>query len=716
MLVYSESCGAKLGEFPVATGSGRVPPQSAVDSSGNLYIPVTNAGKVQRCTPTGTCEDLITGLTRPVSTALDSAGNLYVSSGTTSCSFISEGKLVKYKPDGLGGFTEVGAFASLTSNVSTVAVNKSTNEVFVGRGCNASFEIEKYSAGGAKLASFGSGFGAGGNAIYNQIAIDETSGKVYATDNGNFKTQVYTYTAPALTHLALTTSAAPGTVECEVVGEGGGFEPCTPGLDYETGTEITLKAIPGANSEFVKWSAATGSAETPCLNQTTTTCTLKLEAASSANAEFELSGFPLTIEPAGNGEGSVASTESGLGSEPIDCGSHCSELFNASEVVHLTATPEGGHSTFTGWSAIEGAAGTCTGTESPCEVTMSEAIKLQATFELEEFELTISENGPGSVSAECNSAPCPPLTEIPYGTQVKLTAEPNVGAETTALEGTGGSATGNCNLGTESCEFTLTENSSVNAEFALETFDLELNESGPGSLSAECEEGSGFEACTSPLSELDYGTEVKVTAIPDPNAETTEFKGTGSASGCEAEGSPCTFKIEEDSSVTAVFALEAVSLQVNITGEASEECEDATEGGGLGSCAATYPYGHTVKVVVSPEANWELTALSGEGSAAGNCTLGAGTCEFAIEAPSTVNATAEPEAGTAELKAFKGGNGKGTVTSTPAGINCGTSCTEDGEIFWSAKRSRSKRHPRNRALSSRAGAPTAPRSTPPNAK
>ena len=64
-----------------------------------------------------------------------------------------------------------------------------------------------------------------------------------------------------------------------------------------------------------------------------------------------------------------------------------------------------------------------------------------------------------------------------------------------------------------------------------------------------------------------------------------------------------------------------------------------TEGGGPGACAASYPYGHTVKVILSPETHWELTALSGTGSAETHCTIGTGSCEFAIEAASAVNAT-----------------------------------------------------------------------------
>ena len=71
----------------------------------------------------------------------------------------------------------------------------------------------------------------------------------------------------------------------------------------------------------------------------------------------------------------------------------------------------------------------------------------------------------------------------------------------------------------------------------------------------------------------------------------------------------------------ATSTLEQVSLALNsVTGEFASElkCEDVTEGGGPGACAASYPYGHTVKVdALSPETDWELEPRSAApGSAA----------------------------------------------------------------------------------------------------
>jgi hypothetical protein len=127
----------------------------------------------------------------------------------------------------------------------------------------------------------------------------------------------------------------------------------------------------------------------------------------------------------------------------------------------------------------------------------------------------------------------------------------------------------------------------VKAKFAAlpEDHSLTVNQtgSGGGTTTVQCEEGSGFETCANPLTELPEGTEVRVTATPDGNSSLDSVSGTGSASACAA--SPCTFTITEDSSLSAEF-----------------------------------------------------------------------------------NELAKP----ATLALFKGGNGAGTVTSNPAGINCGT--------------------------------------------
>lgn len=76
----------------------------------------------------------------------------------------------------------------------------------------------------------------------------------------------------------------------------------------------------------------------------------------------------LTVSKGGSGTGTVTSSPLG-----ISCGSDCSEPFANNTNVTLTAAAAGG-SAFTGWS------GSCSGTSATCNVTMSEARNVTATF------------------------------------------------------------------------------------------------------------------------------------------------------------------------------------------------------------------------------------------------------------------------------------------------------------------------------------------------
>ncbi|MFZ9668522.1 MAG: InlB B-repeat-containing protein [Solirubrobacterales bacterium] len=76
----------------------------------------------------------------------------------------------------------------------------------------------------------------------------------------------------------------------------------------------------------------------------------------------------LTVTKSGGGSGTVQSDPTG-----IDCGETCSANFPTGSPVTLTATAASG-STFTGWSGAG-----CSGTGT-CEVTMSEAKSVDATF------------------------------------------------------------------------------------------------------------------------------------------------------------------------------------------------------------------------------------------------------------------------------------------------------------------------------------------------
>lgn len=91
------------------------------------------------------------------------------------------------------------------------------------------------------------------------------------------------------------------------------------------------------------------------------------------------------------------------------------------------------------------------------------------------------------------------------------------------------------------------------------------------------------------------------------------------------------------------------------------------------TCGVTYP---PLTSIVD-----DLTATPGSGSTfagwSGACTNTTGTCTVTIDTGRSVTATFNPIITSYTLAVTKAGNGTGTVTSTPAGINCGAVCSGD---------------------------------------
>jgi len=156
----------------------------------------------------------------------------------------------------------------------------------------------------------------------------------------------------------------------EKIGTGTGTVTSSPkgidcGSDCEANfadeTKVTLTATPDEGSAFDHWTGS-GCNKGPCV--------VTMSRARTIKAVFDAVGErTLTVSKAGTGTGTVTSAPKG-----IDCGTTCSASFDVGKKVTVFAEAAEG-STFTGFS------GACTGT-GKCQVTMSEARSLTATFEL----------------------------------------------------------------------------------------------------------------------------------------------------------------------------------------------------------------------------------------------------------------------------------------------------------------------------------------------
>ena len=424
---------------------------------------------------------------------------------------------------------------------------------------------------------------------------------------------------------------------------------------YDAGTVVTLTATPATGSDFTGWSGAcTGTA----------TCQVTMDAARSVTATFALEATPtylLSVSLAGAGSGSVSSSPVG-----IDCGSDCSQAYDAGTVVTLTATPATG-SDFTGWS------GACTGTAT-CQVTMDAARSVTATFALEAtptylLSVSLAGAGSGSVSSSPVGIDCGSDCSQAYdaGTVVTLTATPATGSDFTGWSGA-------C-TGTATCQVTMDAARSVTATFALEatpTYLLSVSLAGAGSGSVSSSP-VGIDCGSDCSQAYDAGTVVTLTATPATGSDFTGWSGacTGTAT--------CQVTMDAARSVTATFALEATPtylLSVSLAGAGSGSVSSSPVGIDCGSdCSQAYDAGTVVTLTATPATGSDFTGWSGA------CT-GTATCQVTMDAARSVTATFALEATpTADLSVTQtdspdpvtGGNGvQYFLTVTNAGLDAAT--------------------------------------------
>ena len=192
--------------------------------------------------------------------------------------------------------------------------------------------------------------------------------------------------------------------------------------------------------------ASCGGGESPSTTNTTTP--------TNKTTTIATPTYTITVTKNGGGTGTVSSA-----SNRLNCGSICSEVFNAGIDVVLSAVPSG-VSTFTSWG------GACSGTGTTCTVTMTQASNVSATFILptpQNNTLTVikSGTGTGSVVSSTSGIDCGATcsASIASSISVTLTATPNTGSTFAGWSGA-------CS-GTGACTTPMSQARSVVASFTL---------------------------------------------------------------------------------------------------------------------------------------------------------------------------------------------------------------------------------------------------------
>ncbi len=665
--------------FPDGQGGG-----VTVDSHGDVYVSVPLQEKVEVFSPAGSklTEFKTVKVTGhgPGGIAIASNGDAYVQEFNS--------QVLKYKPsvfpptvsttyalDESAG--EKGVIVPKSANAHGIAIDPANQDLYVAE----TSHIASYEPNGT-LISGTIGEGLVPEPHYFGVAVYGANGDLYVTDANNLKAYVLNPTGTMiLTEVG--DSSHPVCVSGEFTGE-----PCDLAVDQSDGDVYVFHCIfnqSETTSVVYEFNSAGGYLSTIgnkfggvsfLQNSGPSAIAVDNGGASSPNngdvyvtSKEETNGnkvyafgpsteYALEVKKSGAGGGTVTSEPAG-----IDCGPTCSARFTKGEKIKLTATKEAG-SKFEGWSG-----GGCSGTAA-CEVTMSEAESVTATFGLGgpvEYALEVKDEGSGTVTSAPPGIDCGMTcsAEFPEGEVITLTA-----AEGSGYEFTGWSE---CTPlpNPKQCEVTMSAAKTVTATFGVKAkpkFALHVNTVGTGIVTSI--EPAGAINCGSTCeASLEEGVEVELQTVAGTGYEFAGWSG----SGCSGIGT-CKLTMSEAHTVTATFNTKAkpkYALKVSKTGTGAGAVMSEPLGIDCGlTCEAGYEQGVEVELMANAEPGSTFAGWSG-----GGCS-GTGVCEVTMTEAKSVTAefAATP---VYTLSVEKSGTGTGTVVTTkPSGstIDCGGTC------------------------------------------
>lgn len=387
-------------------------------------------------------------------------------------------------------------------------------------------------------------------------------------------------------------------------------------MRFDPGSVVTVIPQPEEDSLFEKWSGAC--AGTPWCNVTMNGPRDLIATFTTFNG----TELPLRFEKKGTGDGYVLFLPIG---NVATCDGECVNSYRPGREVFIYPYP-GARSVFTGWS------GACSGTATPCSVTMSEARQVGATFIDGAIPLTYTAAGSGSGtvrfsppgSLEACATGC--VNHYNQASTVTLTAAP--GADTIF-----GGWSGACS-GTGACTVTMNEARSVAAVFVGRGGGVALNysTSGTGSGVVAFSPNGGSATCAANCANVYMpGTRIKL-SVAQLGARSAFAGWTGA---CRGKGS-CSVRIRKDTPVGAIFReIPVFPLTYVKAGTGTGTVSFTPEGETPGSCASSCSKTFLERSKVT------LTATAAQGSAfagwSGACK-GKRSCRLTMSAARSVTA------------------------------------------------------------------------------
>lgn len=505
-------------------------------------------------------------------------------------------------------------------------INSCSGTCSAGFGHNHVVTLSASAAGGSAFAGWGGACAAAGTNSQCNVTMD-ASKSVTATFNGLQRSLTVNKTGNGAASGLVTSD--PSGISCGNV--------CT--ATYTNGVAVTLFAQSQPGVTFRGW----GVSDCPG----TGTCNLSMNANKTVNPEFTINTYTLSVNKQGSGPGGGTVTSDPAG---ISCGATCSAVYNTGTNVTLYASTATGY-TFTGWGVSD-----CPGT-GPCTLTMSGNKTVSPTFNIRTYVLTVTKqgNGSGTVTSSPGGISCGATCSATYnhGTNVTLTATAAAGSTFT------GWGVSDC-PGTGTCTLPMTATKGVQPTFTLGAQTLSVAKTGPGTGTVSSNP-AGISCGATCSAGFPAGTQVTLTAAPSANSIFTGWSGDCSGT------SPCVVTMSAARNVVADFAIRVHVLSVAKSGAGTGTVTSSPAGISCGaSCSAAYNDGTNVVLTAAPAQGSTFSGWSGA------CT-GTGTCTVSMTAARSVTATFG--LGPQTLTVNKQGAGAGTVTSNPAGISCGATCS-----------------------------------------
>ena len=269
-------------------------------------------------------------------------------------------------------------------------------------------------------------------------------------------------------------------------------------------------------------------------------------------------------------------------------------------------------------------------------------------------EVTLDGSGSGMVTSSPMGINCPGDCgeDYPDMTAVELTATAAGDSVFTGWTGGGCSGTGTCMLTTGM------SSTAVTATFETAVLDVSLTGTGSGSVTSS---PMGIDCPVDCMESYQPGSMVTLTAMADADSTFIGWSG----GGCSGTGT-CMVTLGSDITVDAEFDLVTFPLTVTLAGQGSGSVTSNPAGIDCGmDCTEDYATGTMVTLTAIPEVDAGVFA----GWSGGGCS-GTGDCVVTVTAATEVTATFDPvETLTVTV------TGAGSVSSSPAGIDCPGTCS-----------------------------------------